>query len=94
MAGVWDFAHKQWDTWPVQMVVWGTVLLILVVVSAFVLRRLRDSAVHDDVDPANLLTNFREMKLQGDISDKEFRTINALLNEKQAPRLNQNQDAT
>ena len=94
MAGVGDFILKQWETWPVQLLVWGTVLLILVVVSAYGLRRLRDSTVHDDVDPANLLTNFREMKLQGDISDKEFRTINALLNEKQAPQLNQNQDAT
>jgi len=48
----------------------------------------------NDDTPLELLTNFREMKLQGDISDKEFRTIKALLNEKQAPSVNHNQDAT
>lgn len=94
MSEWWQFLTTQWGTWPVQMVVWGTILLLLVVIGVFVVRRVRDSAVDSDNSPHRLLTNFREMQLQGDISVKEFRTIRALLNEKQAPTVNQTQDDT
>jgi hypothetical protein len=94
MAGLWDAFVKQWDSWPVQLVIWGSILALMVAISYFVLRRLRGFAVGNDDTPLELLTNFREMKVQGDISDKEFRTIKALLNEKQAPSIKHNQDAT
>jgi uncharacterized membrane protein len=95
IAGMWESLSKQWrDGWSLQLVVWGTVLILLVVVAYFVVRKLRGSAAGNDDTPLELLTNFREMKLQGDISDKEFRTIKALLNEKQAPTIKQNQDNT
>lgn len=94
MAGLWESLSKQWGTWPVQLLVGVTILALLISVSYFVLRRLRGSTVGNDDTPFELLTNFREMKLQGDISDKEFRTIKALLNEKQAPTIKQNQDNT
>jgi hypothetical protein len=84
MAGLWESLNKQLQSWPGQLVLGLAILALLVAVSYFVLRRLRGSAVG----------NFREMKLQGDISDKEFRTIKALLNEKQAPTIKQNQDNT
>jgi hypothetical protein len=94
MAGLWNALIHQWDTWPVQLVVWGSILALMLAISFFVLRKLRGSAVGDDDTPLELLTNFREMKLQGDISDKEFRTIKALLNDKQAPTIKQTQDST
>ena len=94
MAGLWDTLTRQWDSWPVQLVVWGAVLALLLVISYFVVRKLRGFAVGNDETPLELLTNFREMKVQGDISDKEFRTIKALLNEKQAPTIKHNQDST
>jgi uncharacterized membrane protein len=94
MAGQLNYLIDHWNTWPVQMVFWGAVLAIMLVVSFFVLRKLRDSAVGNEEAPLELLTNFREMKLQGDISDKEFRTIKALLNDKQAPTIKQTQDST
>ena len=95
VAGLWETVTRQWnDSWSLQLVVWGAVLAVMVVVSYFVVRKLRGSAVGNDDTPMELLTNFREMKLQGDISDKEFRDIKALLNEKQAPTIKQNQDNT
>jgi uncharacterized membrane protein len=94
MAELWDFWVKQWDSWPVQLVVWGVVLALLVVIAVFVVRRLRDSTFSNDSDPAHLLANFREMRVQGDIDDKEFRTINSLLNAKQAPTVKHTQDST
>jgi len=94
MAGIWDYVSRQWDSWPVQLVVWGSILVLMIAIAFFVLRKLRDSTVGNDENPNQLLSNFREMKVQGDITDKEFRTINALLNEKQAPTIKHNQDAT
>jgi len=95
IAGLWESLSKQWeDSLSIQLIVWGTVLAVLVVVAYFVVRKLRGLAAGNDDTPVELLTNFREMKLQGDISDKEFRTIKALLNEKQAPTIKQNQDNT
>lgn len=94
-AGLLDTLSKQWhEGWWLQLVVWGAVLAVMVVAAYFVVTKLRGSAVGNDDTPVELLTNFREMKLQGDISDKEFRTIKALLNEKQAPTIKQNQDNT
>jgi hypothetical protein len=95
IAGLWESLSKQWeDNLSIQLVVWGAVLAVLVAVAYFVVRKLRGLAAGNDDTPTELLTNFREMKLQGDISDKEFRTIKALLNEKQAPTIKQNQDNT
>jgi len=95
IAGLWESLSKQWkDNWSIQLVVWGAVLAVLVVAAYFVVTKLRGLAAGNDDTPVELLTNFREMKLQGDISDKEFRTIKALLNEKQAPTIKQNQDNT
>ena len=94
-GGLWDTLSKQWnDSWSLRLVVWGSILAVMVVVAYFVVRKLRGSAVGNDDTSMELLTNFREMKLQGDISDKEFRDIKALLNEKQAPTVKQNQDNT
>jgi hypothetical protein len=46
----------------------------------FVVRRLRDSAVNDNQDGTEMLANFQELKVQGAINDKEYRTIKSLLN--------------
>jgi hypothetical protein len=94
MAEFWEFWARQWDSWAVQLVVWGSVLALMVITAVFVVRRLRDSTVGTGGDMPHLLTNFREMKLQGDISDAEFRTINSLLNAKQPPQVKHTQDNT
>jgi hypothetical protein len=94
MADIWNFLVSQWNTWPVQLVVWSAVLCLLLAVGVFVVRRLRDFATGNDDSRTHLVTNFREMKVQGDISDAEFRTINALLNGKQPPKVNQARDNT
>lgn len=94
MAEFWEFWAKQWDSWTVQLTVWGAVLALMVITAVVVVRRLRDSTVGAGNDMPHLLTNFREMRLQGDISDAEFRTINSLLNAKQQPQVKHTQDNT
>ena len=62
----------------------GLALLILIIVSAaafFLVARLRDYTNGDwDSTPVDLL-NFEEMRLKGDISEEEFRTIQAASHE-------------
>jgi uncharacterized membrane protein len=63
-----------------ELILWGTILLLLLVVAFMVVRKLRDSNVRNDQHPLEMLSNFQEMRVQGDINDSEFRTIQSLLN--------------
>ena len=56
----------------------GLALLILIVLSAtafFLVARLRDYTAQDWDSSSGALSNFEEMRLKGDISEEEFRTI-------------------
>lgn len=58
----------------------GLALLILIIVSAvafFLVSRLRDYTSGDWDSASDGLLNFEEMRLKGDISEEEFRTIQA-----------------
>ena len=58
------------------------VLLVLMAVGWYVVRSFRDRISDDQLSANQLLTNFRELHQQGDISDAEFRTIKTVLGEK------------
>lgn len=53
------------------------VLVLLVVATAafFLVARLRDYTTQDWEEPQELLSNFEEMRLRGEITEEEFRTI-------------------
>lgn len=58
----------------------GLALLILIILSAttfFLVARLRDYTNGDRESTYDGLLNFEEMRLKGDISEEEFRTIQA-----------------
>ncbi|MEO1528808.1 MAG: hypothetical protein AAFX06_25595 [Planctomycetota bacterium] len=58
----------------------GIAILVLIVLSAvafFLVARLRDYTAQDWDSSSRGLSNFEEMRLKGDISDEEFRTIEA-----------------
>ena len=67
---------------PAQIVIWTAVLLVLMAVGWYVVRSFRDRISDDQLSANQLLTNFRELHQQGDISDAEFRTIKTVLGEK------------
>lgn len=69
------------NTSSAQAVIWGTVGLILVVVGFYVVRSLAENTGENTSDASELLSNFRELKEQGDISEAEFRTIKTVLGE-------------
>ncbi len=62
-----------------QAVIWSTVLLIVIVIAVYIVERLRDRMDDDRLEANELLTNFRELHLQGDIEDSEFRDIKSVL---------------
>lgn len=58
----------------------GIALLILIVLAAaafFLVSRLRDYTTEDWDPSGETLSNLEEMRLKGDISEEEFRTIQA-----------------
>lgn len=63
-------------------VLWISVLLVLLVVGSYLVRRFRDRIGDDQPTTSDLLTNFREMHREGDISETEFRTIKTVLGRK------------
>lgn len=77
-------------SWLSQTYVQATLsLLVLMVVCAFAyywVVRLRDSSMEDQNTAAELMKNFEEMRLEGDIDEKEFRNIQSLLKKDQQLR--------
>ena len=69
-------------TTPAQIVIWITVLVILMTIGWYVVGRFRDNAADDRLTANELLTNFQDLHHQGDIDDKEYRTIKTVLGEK------------
>ena len=63
-------------------VLWVAVLLVMLAVGYYVVRRFRDRSDDDRQTASDLLTNFREMHQEGDISEMEFRTIKTVLGRK------------
>ncbi|MEL6104501.1 MAG: hypothetical protein AAFU85_00630 [Planctomycetota bacterium] len=58
----------------------GLAILVVIVLSAaafFLVARLRDYTAKDWDSSSSGLSNFEEMRLKGDISEEEFRTIEA-----------------
>lgn len=53
------------------------VLLILIATAFWLLARYRDYAAQDRQDAQEVFANLREMHLRGDITEEEFRTIQA-----------------
>jgi hypothetical protein len=62
-----------------QLGIWGGLLFLLLAIAFLVVRKLRDSATNNQQTGSDMLSNFQEMKQEGDISDAEFRNIKAVL---------------
>jgi uncharacterized membrane protein len=74
---------QEFLTTPIaRAVLWISVLLIMLAVGYYLVRRFRDRIDDDRPTASELLTNFREMRQEGDISEAEFRTIKTVLGRK------------
>ena len=63
----------------VQVMLWMTVLIGLVIVGVLVVQRFRGGAADKGTSANDLITNFEEMRSRGDISDADYRKIKAVL---------------
>ncbi|HAY80950.1 MAG TPA: hypothetical protein DCY79_14180 [Planctomycetaceae bacterium] len=75
-------------------VIWVTVFLIISVIGWFVVLRFRDISGDDNPTASELLTNFRELHQEGDISEQEYRTIKTALRPDIERELNVRDDGT
>ena len=64
-----------------QLVLWGALFAALLAVGFYVVARVRRSIREDaDVPTANeMMSKFRDLYSQGDLSDEEYRTIKSTL---------------
>jgi uncharacterized membrane protein len=63
----------------VQVMLWMTVLIGLVIIGVLVVQRFRGGAADKGTSANELITNFQEMKSRGDISDADYRKIKSVL---------------
>jgi len=69
----------------VQAVLGIGVLCVLIAGGFWLVSIYRDRAINDWQEPGELLANFEEMHREGDISEKEFRTIKASMRQHHHP---------
>lgn len=75
---MWEFLGS-----PIpQIVIWGTAVLVVCLISFYLLKNLRERQDTSDLGPSDLLTDFREMHDGGGISEKEYQTIKSVLADK------------
>ena len=73
---------------PAQLVIWLSVLAALVAIGGYIVGRLRGQSDDARLSANELLTNFRDLREQGDIDESEFRNIKTVLGVKLQQELN------
>jgi len=63
----------------IRLTLWIAGVAIVTAVCVYVVGKLRGSYRESDLDPSKLITNFRELHSQGELSDEEYRNIKAKL---------------
>jgi uncharacterized membrane protein len=63
----------------VQVMLWMTVLIGLVIIGVLVVQRFRGGAADKGTSANELITNFQEMRSRGVISDADYRKIKSVL---------------
>lgn len=61
------------------LTLWLAGLAILTAVGVYVVGKLRGTYRESDLEPSKLITNFRELHSQGQLSDEEYRNIKSKL---------------
>jgi hypothetical protein len=73
---VWD---RFWSLGPEKLVLWLAVLAAMIAVGAYLILKIRPKTVQNEPAASELLSKFRELHSQGELSDEEFRTIKTTL---------------
>ena len=68
-------------------------LAVVSAVGFYVIAKVRNEWIESTSDTSDLITNFRDLKESGQLSDKEYRTIKGMLAEKLSRELNDSDEA-
>ena len=77
-----------------QAALWLASIFALFALAIVFLRRWRGDAANDQPDASELLIKFRQLHVQGSLSDEEYRTIKTKLATNDEPKLNDTEDST
>jgi len=61
------------------IVLWVAGLAMVVAVCVYLIGKFRGSYRESDMEPSKLMTNFRDLHSQGELTDEEYRNIKAKL---------------
>jgi uncharacterized membrane protein len=71
--------ERFWTLGPEALVLWLTVLASLIAVAAYIILKIRAKTLQNEPEASELLSKFRDLHSQGELSDEEFRTIKTTL---------------
>ena len=74
------------------IVLWVAVLAMATAVCVYLIGKFRGTYRESDQGSTNLLTNFRELHSQGELSDEEYRNIKAKLATRIREQFNQSEE--
>jgi uncharacterized membrane protein len=72
----WD---RFWSLQPETLILWLAVLAALVAVAVYFIKKIRTKTLQYEPPASELLSKFRDLHSQGELSDEEFRTIKTTL---------------
>jgi len=75
-----------------QLVIWLVLLTVLIAVGNWGIGKIRAKSAQQELTAGELLSKFRELHSQGELSDAEFRTIKATLAARLQQELKDNAD--
>lgn len=75
-----------------QLVIGLAITAMLIAVGVYVIQKVRNGDGEETPTASSLLTNFRELHAEGDLSDEEYRTIKAVLSEQLQDELKDNHE--
>jgi hypothetical protein len=62
-----------------EIVLWGAIGAAAIAVGAYVLSKLRSEPAQQELDASELMSKFRDLHAEGQLTDEEFRTIKTTL---------------
>jgi uncharacterized membrane protein len=68
-----------WSVGPESLILWIAVLAALIAVAVYVILKIRSKTLQNEPHASELLSKFRDLHSQGELSDEEFRTIKTTL---------------
>ncbi len=82
--------ERLFDTTGAQLILSVAIVAIAVTLGVYLIGRVRKSSRESLPTASDLLTNFRDLHTQGELSDEEFRTIKSMLAERMQRELTDN----